>query len=203
MFEFISTEGSYVRDCQLIVEVSLPFPTFFYRRVAYVEADLFIRSLQVFYANLMNLLDDKELVVIFANIEDILISSTTMLSELGEFERRKGWEKAFTDLDFLLNFQRIDRRLLGCTSTQSPTSWLSESSDSEELLLVSNPTETSSPLSVPFFKAHSQRRRLCSLLRTARNRHQDPSIPEGEQPNSRFSTHRQFRILSSASFPTP
>jgi hypothetical protein len=57
MFEFISTEGSYVRDLQLVVGV--------------------------FYANLMSLLDDKELTVIFANIEDILIMSSMMLSELG------------------------------------------------------------------------------------------------------------------------
>lgn len=58
MFEFISTEGSYVRDCQLIVGV--------------------------FYANLSGMLDEKELVVIFANIEDILMSSSIMLSELGQ-----------------------------------------------------------------------------------------------------------------------
>ncbi|CDZ97229.1 RhoGEF GTPase [Phaffia rhodozyma] len=61
MFEFIATESAYVRDCQLIVGV--------------------------FYAALMSILDDKELLVIFANIEDILMMSTTMHSELEESQR--------------------------------------------------------------------------------------------------------------------
>lgn len=38
----------------------------------------------------MNLLDDKELVVIFANIEDILMTSITMLSELGQSGTSQG-----------------------------------------------------------------------------------------------------------------
>jgi hypothetical protein len=50
IFELITTEGLYVRDLQLIVEV--------------------------FYSNLMSLLDQKAITVVFANIEDILLTST-------------------------------------------------------------------------------------------------------------------------------
>ncbi|WWD16911.1 hypothetical protein CI109_101343 [Kwoniella shandongensis] len=56
IFEFIATEGGYNRDLQLIVEV--------------------------FYASLLSILDDKALTVIFANIEDILLFNTSFLSSL-------------------------------------------------------------------------------------------------------------------------
>jgi actin cytoskeleton-regulatory complex protein PAN1 len=54
IFEFIATEAAYVRDLQLIVEV--------------------------FYASMLSLLDEKAITVIFANVEDILLTNTVRLS---------------------------------------------------------------------------------------------------------------------------
>lgn len=56
IFEFIATEAAYVRDLQLIVEV--------------------------FYTNLNPLLDQRATAVIFANVEDILLTNTAFLSSL-------------------------------------------------------------------------------------------------------------------------
>ncbi|KAI0933423.1 hypothetical protein AcV5_005570 [Taiwanofungus camphoratus] len=56
IFELITTEGAYVRDLQLIVGL--------------------------FYANVLSLLDEKAIKVIFANVEDILLVNTTFLSSL-------------------------------------------------------------------------------------------------------------------------
>lgn len=50
IFELINTENAYVRDLQLIVGV--------------------------FYANMLPLLDEKAITVIFANVEDILLTNT-------------------------------------------------------------------------------------------------------------------------------
>ena len=50
IFELIATEAAYVRDLQLIVEV--------------------------FYSNLLSILDEKAITVIFANVEDILLTNT-------------------------------------------------------------------------------------------------------------------------------
>ncbi|OXH48550.1 hypothetical protein J004_04452, partial [Cryptococcus neoformans] len=61
IFEFIATEIGYNRDLQLIVEV--------------------------FYASLLPLLDEKALTVIFANIEDILLFNTGFLSALEERQK--------------------------------------------------------------------------------------------------------------------
>ncbi|WVN89977.1 uncharacterized protein L203_105207 [Cryptococcus depauperatus CBS 7841] len=61
IFEFISTEIAYNRDLQLIVEV--------------------------FYASLLSLLDEKALAVIFANIEDILLFNTGFLSALEDRQK--------------------------------------------------------------------------------------------------------------------
>ncbi|KAL6308638.1 hypothetical protein BKA93DRAFT_822360 [Sparassis latifolia] len=61
IFELITTEAAYVRDLQLIVEV--------------------------FYANLLPLLDEKAITVIFANIEDILLTNTTFFSSLEERQK--------------------------------------------------------------------------------------------------------------------
>ncbi|CCM04566.1 uncharacterized protein FIBRA_06747 [Fibroporia radiculosa] len=61
IFEFINTEAAYVRDLQLIVEL--------------------------FYAKLMDLLDEKAVKVIFANVEDILLVNTTFLSSLEERQK--------------------------------------------------------------------------------------------------------------------
>jgi hypothetical protein len=66
MFELIATEGDYVRDLQLIVEVSLS-P----KRHVYFTLNLSIRSPQVFYASMMQILDEKSLETIFSNIEDV------------------------------------------------------------------------------------------------------------------------------------
>lgn len=61
IFEFIGTEGSYVRDLQLIVGV--------------------------FYSALMNVLDDQALKVIFANVEDILMLNTFFFSSLEDRQK--------------------------------------------------------------------------------------------------------------------
>jgi len=61
IFELITTEAAYVRDLQLIVEL--------------------------FYANLLELLDEKAVKVIFANVEDILLMNTTFLSSLEERQK--------------------------------------------------------------------------------------------------------------------
>ncbi|KZT11160.1 uncharacterized protein LAESUDRAFT_754850 [Laetiporus sulphureus 93-53] len=61
IFELITTEAAYVRDLQLIVEH--------------------------FYAKLMDILDEKAIRVIFANVEDILLTNTTFLSSLEERQK--------------------------------------------------------------------------------------------------------------------
>ena len=53
IFEFIATEAAYVRDLQLIVEV--------------------------FYSNLLSILDEKGITVVFANVEDILLTNTVRI----------------------------------------------------------------------------------------------------------------------------
>ncbi|WWC87443.1 uncharacterized protein L201_002332 [Kwoniella dendrophila CBS 6074] len=62
IFEFIATEGGYGRDLQLIVEV--------------------------FYASLIPLLDERSLETIFANIEDILLFNTSFLSSLEDRQKK-------------------------------------------------------------------------------------------------------------------
>ncbi|KAH7105277.1 Dbl homology domain-containing protein [Auriculariales sp. MPI-PUGE-AT-0066] len=62
IFELIATETAYVRDLQLIVEN--------------------------FCGSLMSMLDEKAVQVIFANIEDILITNTTFLSMLEERQKQ-------------------------------------------------------------------------------------------------------------------
>lgn len=61
IFELINTEIAYVRDLQLIVEV--------------------------FYSSMLPLLSRKEITVIFANIEDILLANTTFVSSLEERQK--------------------------------------------------------------------------------------------------------------------
>ncbi|KAJ3827567.1 hypothetical protein F5880DRAFT_1609212 [Lentinula raphanica] len=61
IFELIATENAYVHDLQLIVEV--------------------------FYSKLLPLLDRKAIVVIFANIEDILLTNITFMSSLEERQK--------------------------------------------------------------------------------------------------------------------
>ncbi|KAF7972256.1 hypothetical protein HWV62_18572 [Athelia sp. TMB] len=61
IFELITTESDYVRDLQLIVEV--------------------------FYSSMIPLLDQKAITVIFANVEDILLTNTTFLSSLEERQK--------------------------------------------------------------------------------------------------------------------
>ncbi|KAH9053752.1 hypothetical protein EDB87DRAFT_1650194 [Lactarius vividus] len=61
IFELIATEGAYVRDLQLIVEI--------------------------FYSSMLRLLEPKAIMVIFANVEDILLTNTTFLSSLEERQR--------------------------------------------------------------------------------------------------------------------
>ncbi|THV00744.1 hypothetical protein K435DRAFT_750939 [Dendrothele bispora CBS 962.96] len=61
IFELIATENAYVRDLQLIVEV--------------------------FYSSMMPMLDRKAITVVFANIEDILLTNITLLSSLEERQK--------------------------------------------------------------------------------------------------------------------
>ncbi|KAF8216277.1 hypothetical protein K438DRAFT_1953239 [Mycena galopus ATCC 62051] len=61
IFELIATENTYVRDLQLIVET--------------------------FYSSMMPLLDRKAITVVFANIEDILLTNTTFMSSLEERQK--------------------------------------------------------------------------------------------------------------------
>ncbi|KAG0701413.1 Dbl homology domain-containing protein [Suillus ampliporus] len=61
IFELISTEADYVRDLQLIVGL--------------------------FYSRLMGSLGEKATTVIFANVEDILLTNTTFLSVLEERQK--------------------------------------------------------------------------------------------------------------------
>ncbi|KAF8626353.1 hypothetical protein AX15_005009 [Amanita polypyramis BW_CC] len=61
IFELIITESAYVRDLQLIVEI--------------------------FYATMIPILSEKETTVIFANVEDILLTNTAFLSSLEERQR--------------------------------------------------------------------------------------------------------------------
>jgi len=61
IFEFIATESTYNRDLQLIV--------------------------QSFYAPLLDILDEKALTVIFANVEDILLANTGFYSSLEERQK--------------------------------------------------------------------------------------------------------------------
>ncbi|KAH9019377.1 hypothetical protein EDB84DRAFT_1517396 [Lactarius hengduanensis] len=56
IFELIATEGAYVRDLQLIVEI--------------------------FYSSMLRLLEPKAIMVIFANVEDILLTNTTAACRL-------------------------------------------------------------------------------------------------------------------------
>ncbi|PFH53549.1 hypothetical protein AMATHDRAFT_73354 [Amanita thiersii Skay4041] len=61
IFELIVTEAAYVRDLQLIVEV--------------------------FYGSMMPILSTKETTVVFANIEDILLTNTAFLSSLEDRQK--------------------------------------------------------------------------------------------------------------------
>ncbi|KDR82039.1 hypothetical protein GALMADRAFT_240494 [Galerina marginata CBS 339.88] len=61
IFELINTEVAYVRDLQLIVEV--------------------------FYSSMVSLLSTKEITVVFANIEDLLLTNTAFVSSLEERQK--------------------------------------------------------------------------------------------------------------------
>lgn len=61
IFELINTEVAYVRDLQLIVEV--------------------------FYSSMLPLLSTKEITVVFANIEDLLLTNTGFVSSLEERQK--------------------------------------------------------------------------------------------------------------------
>lgn len=61
IFELINTESAYVRDLQLIVGV--------------------------FYASTISLLDEKAIKVVFANVEDLLLTNTAFLSQLEERQK--------------------------------------------------------------------------------------------------------------------
>lgn len=75
IFEFIATEATYVRNLQLVVGV--------------------------FYARLMNILDEHALTVIFANVEDIMMFNSFFLSALEE--RQKSCRLYVTHLGDILS----------------------------------------------------------------------------------------------------
>ena len=66
MFELITTESGYVRDLQLVVEV----------RMNVSITDTISPYLQTFYAPLLGILTEQELVGVFANIEELLLCNT-------------------------------------------------------------------------------------------------------------------------------
>lgn len=68
IYELISTEQSYLRDLQMIIEL--------------------------FYGPLQNILSQDELNIIFSNIEDILLCNTAILSDL---EQRQKDDKLFVN----------------------------------------------------------------------------------------------------------
>lgn len=70
---------AYVRDLQLIVEVCL-------LGIRLLVIAL-IMTLQVFYSSMLQLLSLKEITVIFANIEDILLTNTAFVSSLEERQK--------------------------------------------------------------------------------------------------------------------
>ncbi|PPQ97490.1 hypothetical protein CVT26_002719 [Gymnopilus dilepis] len=61
IFELINTEVAYVRDLQLIVEV--------------------------FYSSMIPMLSQKEITVVFANVEDLLLTNTAFVSSLEERQK--------------------------------------------------------------------------------------------------------------------
>ena len=69
IFELILTENSYVRDLQLVVEVQFVL-------VFYLDPNFANRTRQIYYSKTMPLLDEKAVKVVFANIEDILLTNT-------------------------------------------------------------------------------------------------------------------------------
>lgn len=69
IFELINTEVAYVRDLQLIVEVRFPF-------IPSGTSRPLTCRLQVFYSSMLEVLSQKEITVVFANIEDILLTNT-------------------------------------------------------------------------------------------------------------------------------
>ena len=55
--------------------------------LAHTESESQALTKQVFYAPLLDILEDKALTVIFANIEDLLLTATQFLSELEERQK--------------------------------------------------------------------------------------------------------------------
>lgn len=70
---------AYVRDLQLIVEVCLSD--------IFLPVCALLTTLQVFYSSMLELLSLKEITVIFANIEDILLTNTAFVSSLEERQK--------------------------------------------------------------------------------------------------------------------
>ncbi|KAI8807711.1 Dbl homology domain-containing protein [Cladochytrium replicatum] len=69
IFELIVTEGSYVRDLQLVVEI--------------------------FYRRMQDLMQEHDLRAVFANIEDILLANSVLLSSLEDLQQKNSF---FIDL---------------------------------------------------------------------------------------------------------
>ena len=72
-----------MRDLQLIVEVRTRFRVL--SRQFGVLADTY--HTQIFYSSMLRLLEPKAIEVVFANVEDILLTNTTFLSSLEERQR--------------------------------------------------------------------------------------------------------------------
>ncbi|KAI0044289.1 hypothetical protein FA95DRAFT_1497317 [Auriscalpium vulgare] len=85
IFELIATEAAYVRDLQLIVEI--------------------------FYSSMISLLEPKAITVIFANVEDLLLTNTTFLSSLEE--RQRSCRLYIDQIGDILDKHMINMRVYG------------------------------------------------------------------------------------------
>jgi actin cytoskeleton-regulatory complex protein PAN1 len=72
IFELIATETAYVRDLQLIVEVSHDIGSLQTKTSS-------CSSSQVFYSDVIEILDAKDVEIIFSNVEDLLLVNTVSL----------------------------------------------------------------------------------------------------------------------------
>lgn len=83
-YELIATEQSYVQSLQLVIEVRLTSnPS---SRTNFADADLAVY--QVFFTAMQPVLPEKAARVVFANIDDILLFNTVLLSDLEERQRQ-------------------------------------------------------------------------------------------------------------------
>lgn len=81
IYELITTESTYLRDLQLIVNVSRN------RTRCRFGANICLALRKVFYAESSKYLTRDEQDIVFSNIDDLLICNTTLLSDLESRQR--------------------------------------------------------------------------------------------------------------------